>query len=220
MEDSQTMTASRPAPRRGRPPGRPAKTREEITLAAAGCFRRLGYQRARMDDVAEALGITKGSLYYYVPSKEQLLFDIILPPYRDAVAHLDEVLTSIESGPRRLSAVISRHLANVERYYPAVSVYVENMRTLPVPPEMRDLDVAYIRGLRRIVLEGVQDGSLRTVDSGIAVVALLGMLNGLAVNYHPDQGWEIPQIVTEVSALCLDGLATARRRRQRRGEHD
>ena len=213
------MTAPRPVSRRGRPPGRPAKTREEITLAAADCFRRLGYQHARMDDVAQALGITKGSLYYYVPSKELLLFDIILPPYRDAVAHLDEVLSSAGSGPTRLSAVISRHLTNVERFYPAVSVYVENMRTLPVPAEMRDLDVAYVRGLRRVVLDGMRDGSLRAVEPGISVIALLGMLNGLAINYRPDQGWAIPHLVSEISALCLDGMATARRRRPRGGEH-
>ena len=198
--------------------GRPAKTREEIVAAAAECFRSLGYQRARMEDVADALGISKGSLYHYVTSKEELLFEIILPPYRDAVAHLRVVLRSDEPGPARLSAVISRHLTNIDRYYPAVSVYVENLRTVPVPPEMRDLDVAYVRGLRQILLDGMREGSLRVVEPELAVFAILGILNWLAINYAPDQPWDLPQAISDVSAICLAGLAVGRHQGRRRDD--
>jgi AcrR family transcriptional regulator len=59
--------------RRGAPPER----WQEVVDTSAELFYRLGYASASISDLAEALGITKGSLYYYVKTKEDLLFEII-----------------------------------------------------------------------------------------------------------------------------------------------
>ena len=197
--------------RPGRPAGRPALTRDEILTAAANVFRRDGYQSARMDDVADALGITKGGLYYYVRTKQELLFDIILPPYRDAVAHLDGVLASPRPTPDRIGEVVSRYLGNVARYSPAISIYVENLRSLPVPPEMSDLDARYVRRLRRLIAEGMRDGSLRTCDPATAADALLGMCTRFAVRYSSLSPFDPQVIARDLTSIFLSGTASGAR---------
>ena len=204
------------APRRtkgrpGRPADRPALTRDEIVAAAANVFRRDGYQSARMDDVADALGITKGGLYYYVRTKHELLFDIILPPYRDAVAHLDDVLASPRPTPDRIGEVVARYIGNVAKYSPAISLYVENLRSLPVPSELSDLDARYVHGLRRLIAEGTRDGSLRTFVPTIAADALLGMCTSFAVRYSSLSSFDPEVIARDLTSIFLSGAASGAR---------
>jgi AcrR family transcriptional regulator len=212
-------TNGTPRGRPGRPAGRPPLSRTEILAAAALVFRRDGYQSARMEDVAEVLGITKPSLYYYVRTKHELLFDIILPPYRDAVAHLDEVLASSSPTPVRIGEVVARHLGNVARYSPAISIYVENLRSLPIPPEMSELDARYVRGLRQLMAAGLSDGSLRSCDPSVAADALLGMCNRFAVRHSPHTPFDPDVLAATVTSIFLNGVTrpgtgTSRRRKR------
>ncbi len=174
--------------------------------AAAEVFRRHGYHVARMDDIADQLGLAKASLYHYVRTKHELLFEIVLPPYRDFVAHLDAVLSGSGPVPDRVAEVVRRHFGNVARYSPAVSIYVENLRSLPLPPELVDLDTRYLRGLRRLVATGMADGSLRAGDPAVAADALLGMCNWYAVRHAGESPARAEQRAAAVTVIFLDGL--------------
>lgn len=190
----------------GRPVGQPPRSREEIRAAAAEVFRRHGYHAARMDDIADQLGLSKASLYHYVRTKHELLFEIVLPPYRDFVAHLDDILAGSGPVPDRVAEAVRRHFGNVARYSPAVSIYVENLRSLPVPPELVDLDTRYLRGLRRLIATGMADGSLRPGDPTVAADALLGMCNWYAVRHTDESPARAERRAAAVTAIFLDGL--------------
>ena len=190
----------------GRPPGQLAKTELEVREAGAETFRRLGYNRARMEDVAHALGVTKGGLYYYVRTKEELLLSIVLPPFREAVTLAEDIAASNEPAARRLQSVVKRHLQNTAKHYPAISIYLAGMRDLPVPDEMPALDRAYTRAMKQIVVEGMKDGTFAVRDPATVVVAILGMCNWFAVSYEPGQPWDIDEVATDFAALCLDGV--------------
>ncbi len=201
------------APRRrgpGRPAGRPARGRDEILAAAAEVFRRDGYHAARMDDIAEELGMAKASLYHYVSTKHDLLFEIILPPYRNFVDHLDEVLKADVAVPERIAEVVHRHLDNVVRFSPAISIYVENLRSLPLPAEVAELDARYLRGLRALLAAGIADGSLRRLDPAVAADALIGMCNWFAVRHSAETPFDAAERAATVTTLFLDGIAAPR----------
>lgn len=220
---ASVLVARRREPGRpGRPAGRPARSREEILAAAAEVFRRDGYHAARMDDIAEVLGMAKASLYHYVRTKHELLFEIILPPYRDFVDHLDAVLASSAPVPERIAEVVGRHLDNVVRYSPAISIYVENLRSLPLPAELSELDARYLRGLRGLLAAGMADGSLRESDPAIAADALLGMCNWFAVRHSAQSPFDPAALASIVSSIFLDGMAAApsRHRAPARRRHD
>src|SRR3954468_13338665 len=74
----------------GRARGRKRRD-EEVLDAAARVFARRGYSDASVQDVADELGILKGSLYHYIRAKEDLLFWLLEAVHGDVQAILDEV---------------------------------------------------------------------------------------------------------------------------------
>ena len=89
-------TSSKPAPgRSGRknPEARngPKKRDREVLDAAARVFYERGYSDASVQDVADELGILKGSLYHYISSKEDLLFRLLDGTHAEVSRILDEV---------------------------------------------------------------------------------------------------------------------------------
>ena len=203
------------SPRRGpgRPAGQPPRTRQEILAAAAEVFRRVGYHAARMDDVADQLGLVKASLYHYVRTKHELLFDIVLPPYRDFVVHLDLVLAGTAPVPDRIAEVVHRHFGNVARYSPAISIYVENRRWLPVPAELVELDGRYLHGLRTLIAAGMADGTLLPGDPAVAADALLGMCSWFAIRHADESPEQAGALATTIASIFLDGLSQPAARR-------
>ncbi len=81
-----------------------------IAKAASKLFNRKGYLETSMDDIAAMAKVSKGSLYYYFPTKEDLLF-FVLDAYMDlALESLDGALQKRKDGSARLRSFISRHV--------------------------------------------------------------------------------------------------------------
>src|SRR5215207_1547262 len=70
-------------------PERAEARRREILLAAANVFAREGYAAATLDDIAEQLGVTKGVIYYYFRSKEEIFTEIRATAIREATERLE-----------------------------------------------------------------------------------------------------------------------------------
>lgn len=93
--------------------GRKSRDREqrwdEIVLAAAGVFYEKGYEGASLQDIASAVGLLKGSIYYYIDTKEDLLFELVMRAqvvWRATLAE-DEALAA-SPAPTRLREFIVR----------------------------------------------------------------------------------------------------------------
>jgi AcrR family transcriptional regulator len=97
----------------------------EVLEAAAAVFARKGYAAATVQDVAEELGILKGSLYYYIRTKEDLLFRIIMEVHAESDALLEEVknqqwaspLAEIQEYVRSQTHFNLRNLVKISIYY-------------------------------------------------------------------------------------------------------
>src|SRR5437868_14716995 len=98
MSESITSTAARAKPGRPRRRKRPrnadpqASTRVEILKSAAAAFRRLGYHGATVEEIAAALQMKKGNLYYYFRNKEDILFAC----HQYSLDRLHELLDEVE----------------------------------------------------------------------------------------------------------------------------
>lgn len=85
---------------------RPANTdskREEVLRKATECFRKYGYDKTTLDDIAKSLNLNKASLYYYIKNKDELFLEILL---REANAKMDELLENVafqESAAEKLN---------------------------------------------------------------------------------------------------------------------
>ena len=94
-----------------------SKKQSVIARAASKLFNRKGYLETSMDDIAALAKVSKGSLYYYFSTKEEILFFILDTYMGQALGNLDSELEKTEEAVSRLRSFISRH----------VELYVNNL---------------------------------------------------------------------------------------------
>jgi TetR/AcrR family transcriptional regulator, cholesterol catabolism regulator len=136
---------------------RPRKRRDQEVLdAAAKVFYERGYADASVQDVADELGILKGSLYHYIETKEDLLFRLLEQLHDEVQAILEEVAAEEGLAPLDRLAVYVRKqvLFNLENL-PRVAVYYNDYERLS--PERRAQIVARRRLHERYVTEVIED---------------------------------------------------------------
>jgi len=103
----------------------------EVLATAAEVFARRGYAAATVQDVADELGMLKGSIYYYIKSKEDLLFRLLAGVHDDVDAVLAEVLVFQELDPlERLCEYVRRQLSYNLRNLVRISVYYDDIDQL------------------------------------------------------------------------------------------
>ena len=155
-QDEQPAAMTRVQRKRGR-------KIQQILTAAAELFGERGYDAVSLEDVAERLDVTKGSLYYYFPSKDELVTAAIETLGNDWTLRL-ESLPAAQDGPpaARLRALIREHVGIAVREYPAA------LRLFLIPQNWPDAQRARIKELRRrhdhvfrsVIEEGVAAGEL------------------------------------------------------------
>ena len=200
--------------------------REAVIRAAARAFNHKGYHNTSLDDIAAALEVTKPTVYYYVSNKEQLLFECF-------VAGIEQIRAGFRDA-RRLGAPARERLKAVLRHYgQAVAsefgwcmVRAEDQ---DLPPEMsahiQSLKSEIDQGIRRLLREGVQDGSIHPCDLKMTAFALAGALNWIAHWYRESQSMTGEQIAEAFIAVFENGLRprpatrAAPRRRARGASH-
>ena len=121
--------------------------------AAAEVFHRRGYSAATVRDVADALGILKGSLYYYIDTKEDLLFLLLSGVQDDVEALRLEVAAQEGLGPlERLEFYVRRQAEYNVRNLVRISVFLQDLERLGEPRHeqvlaRRRVHHAYVEGL-------------------------------------------------------------------------
>lgn len=172
--------------------------REEVLAAAAECFMRRGYETTSMDDVAEALGATKGRVYHHFRSKPELFFEV----FRRAIAILMREVATHETGPgtaaERLSRMARAHvlcMMESQTFQRSLTLGVDLYRFGKAGEEHRatlealmDLRRGYEDSFRRIFAAGRADGTLRPLDPSLAMRTILGAINWVAIWYTPRDG--------------------------------
>ena len=160
--------------------------RFEILMSAAAAFRHRGYHGASVDEIASALNMTKGNLYYYFKNKEEILYvchdyslDLIL-----------KTLKEVEDSGAPPEKKVHRLIESFVHLY--IDVLKGTAWTLEVealsPPhrkkiiEKRD---RFDRGFRAILLEGMQSGVFAPSNSKLLAFAILGAINWIPRWYDP-----------------------------------
>src|SRR4051812_3780327 len=134
---------------------------EEVLAAAARVFARRGYADASVQDVADELGILKGSLYHYIDAKEDLLFWLLEAVDADLQAIVAEVAEAEGSALERIELYVGRHvlytLDNLER----VTIYFHDADALGEErrAEMTAMRRAHERFVNGLVKEAQAEGS-------------------------------------------------------------
>jgi TetR/AcrR family transcriptional regulator, cholesterol catabolism regulator len=95
------------AERRGTGPRKPREERwSELLQVATQVFYEKGYDAASLQDIADRLGMLKGGLYYYITSKDDLLYTVISEVHRAGPANVESLAAAEGDAPRRLRGAI------------------------------------------------------------------------------------------------------------------
>jgi AcrR family transcriptional regulator len=206
--------SSSPIPARsGRPPSsRGQKKEEEIVAAAARIFHDKGYAAASIRDIADAVGLLKGSLYYYVRSKEDLLYKIIDAVHAGALENLRQAAESEGSARDRLLAFIRGHIRNFGDNLIMIRVFYVDFTHLS--PDRHKIILGerdrYEHFLTDLIACGQKEGDFAAdLNPRVAAIAILTMINSIYVWYRPDGPLAMSDIEVEYVRLILRGLTGA-----------
>ena len=184
--------------------------REEIIDAAVQLFHRQGYTNTSMQDIANAVGLLKGSLYYHIASKEDLLFEIH-ERFMNVLIEKAEAREGVAdlSAHQRLAGMIRDLLELVRDYRSYVVVFFRERHAMIGPrwDAIHKKREAYEAFVRRIIQQGQQDGTFRgDLDEKIVTFGLFGMCNWTYMWHNPAGILSIEQIAQIFTTLLLDGL--------------
>ncbi|MES1249000.1 MAG: TetR/AcrR family transcriptional regulator [Actinomycetota bacterium] len=180
--------------------------RNELTRIAARLFAERGYHGTSTADLAEAMGVQKGSLYAHIESKADLLWEVA----RDGAAAFHAALDQVpEEGPavERIRAALRGHLRVVAEQLDTATVFTREWRYLE--GERRDAFLAerrrYEERLRSLFREGREGGELRTdLDDVAAALLALSAVNWAYTWLRP--GADTDALADRFTALLLDGM--------------
>ncbi|MBV8742465.1 MAG: TetR family transcriptional regulator [Sinobacteraceae bacterium] len=181
--------------------------REAVIRAAAHAFNRKGYHNTSLDDIAAALEVTKPTVYYYVNNKEQLLFECFVAGVERIRTALREVRNSAAPARQRLNAVLRDYAQAVASEFGWCMVRVEDQDLSPdMSSHVKAMKSEIDQGIRRLIREGIQDGSIHPCDPKMAAFALAGSLNWIAHWYREDQSMNAAEVAAAFITVFDNGL--------------
>jgi AcrR family transcriptional regulator len=192
----------------GHPYPRSLRRRVEILQSAASAFRTRGYHATSVDDIAQTLRMTKGSLYYYFKNKEEILYvchdhtlDLLLRVLKDIQANG-------QSPADKLRRVIVSFVELMTEELHGTAAVTLDLKELS-PPLRRKITAKrdrFDRAVRRIIREGIDEGAFRNVDPKFATFAIMGGINWLPHWFNPDGKADASAIGVAFADFFVAGL--------------
>jgi len=182
--------------------------RSEIIQAAAQIFREKGYHGASMQDIADAVGLQKASLYHHVSSKQEILGAILDQALDRLISDLEPVAESRLPADERLRQAVRLYLLRLAENVDLAAVLLLEYRSLEPPlrtEHIRRRD-RYEALWRRIVRDGIEAGLFTSVDETAATFALLGVQNWSITWFRPGGRYAPGELADLYADLFLEGL--------------
>lgn len=133
------------------------------------------WDEVRTEDIAEASGIPRATLYYYFSSKDEILQFLLtrmLERLTEAVAAAEDPEAPV---PERLASVVRAQLAHLGEFPATAQLLTANLGKAGKLPDLAaGINAAFHEPVRRLLALGAQDATLRPVNPEIAATALYG----------------------------------------------
>lgn len=185
-----------------------------ILRSAVAAFRRRGFYGASMDEIARALGMRKGNLYYYFRNKEAILFfchdyslDILL-------GRLSEVEGQRAAPDVKLRQLIVAfiHMILDELHGTALTMDLQALSPAHLRRVVAKRD-RFDRGLRTLIQDGIRAGVFQAGDAKLYTFAILGAANWITRWYDPEGPLSSDRIAESFADYLLRGLRARARGR-------
>lgn len=174
-------------------------------------FARLGFHEARMDDIVQASGLSKGTLYWYFKSKEDIIMAISQRLFTTDIEQLEGMLGAEGTVHERLLQLMRSRAQGLQEMSEVVSILFEFYAAAVHRSEVRQLINSYFQNFHELLValiqQGIDRGELRPVNAVEAATALDSLFEGLVVRWLMDAEavqWET--MSESAVTMFLDGL--------------
>ncbi|MBN9004069.1 MAG: TetR family transcriptional regulator [Rhizobiales bacterium] len=202
--------------KRNRSPAADVK-REAIKTAAKQLFSTNGYVATTMRQIASAVSMESGSLYYHFSSKEELLSVLLSEGNESLTEGAKECLARNPDDPvMALREIIITHMRIVVEDRTRFIIATTDLNRLK--SDRRKKIVAQRRNYEQIIEntieQGIQAGLFRPCDVKVISYAIIAVANGVAFWFNPREELPLDEIARAQIALVLDGLVVPEARSQ------
>ena len=204
----------------GEPDSKSALTRRRILDAAAYVLSAKGYGGLRLTDVAAEAEIQAPAIYYYFPSREDLIEEVMWSGIADMREHMALVLDALPVGTPaldRLMAAVEAHLRHALEISDYTTASIRNAGQVPDTIRKRQIreEERYGEVWRGLINALAHDGGLRAdLDLYIAQMLVLGALNW-TVEWWDSRRGSVDAVVANAQSLVRHGLSPAAGRRKK-----
>jgi TetR/AcrR family transcriptional regulator len=184
-----------------------AAARVDILKSAAKAFRKLGYHGATVEEIAAALHMKKGNLYYYFKNKEEILFACHQYSLDGLLRLLDEVEAGDLPPDEKLRRLVHAfvHLILDELHGTALFLDLEALTPAHLKAVIARRD-RFDHGVRQVLQDGMARGLFAPGDPKLITFALMGAVNWIPRWFNPEGPASSPQIADAFADVFISGL--------------
>ncbi|MGJ7905915.1 TetR/AcrR family transcriptional regulator [Actinopolyspora sp. H202] len=182
---------------------------QRLLSAATRLFAEQGFETTSVQQIVNAAGVTKGAMYHYFGSKDDLLYEIYARVLRVQMVRMEQAADSSDSVERRLRAVAADVVVTTVAYLEDTVIFFRSMHLLHADKqaEVRAERRRYHERVRQLIEEGQRAGVFRADRSPELVVDFFfGAVHHLGSWYRRDGPMSGEQVGDQFADLLLDAL--------------
>ena len=181
--------------------------RNAVLQAAAQLFNERGFHATSLDDIAARLSVSKPTLYYYVKNKDEILLQCV---GKGLAMMLEGIDASRAAGGKAIDQLMTCMQVYARIVTMDFGMCLIRVGDEQVPPEsrkeLRRLKSAIDQEFRRLVAEGVAEGSIQPCDPKITAFVIAGALSWIGRWYQPGGEYTAEQVAQQCIATLCDGV--------------
>lgn len=187
---------------------KPATRLEEVLRSAANIFFAKGFHATSIEDVARDVGMLKGSLYYYIKSKDDLLFRLLMAGIEDGDAFIARQIDLNGDPVEQLEQAIRAQIDYIVQNRVPFGLFLHEFDSLSGKRQHKLISVMsrYNSRFVDLVRRGQEQGKLVEGEPWIVVNGILGMCNWLYRWYDADQEADSARIKDIFVRMIFDGI--------------
>ncbi|MDD2545038.1 MAG: TetR/AcrR family transcriptional regulator [Burkholderiaceae bacterium] len=181
--------------------------RQAVLSAAAQLFNERGFHATSLDDIAARLQVSKPTLYYYVKNKEEILLGCVRQGLQMTIEGIEASRAAGGKAIDQLMACMQVYARIVMQDFGMCLIRVGDEELSPDSrQELRRLKSEIDQAFRRLVAEGVAEGSLPPCDPKMTAFVIAGALSWVGRWYQPGGAYTPEQVADQCIATLCQGI--------------
>lgn len=183
--------------------------REQIIKIASELFSEKSYHDVTMDEIASAVGVAKGTLYLYFPSKERLYLEILEHSFEAIEALLEREIEKSDSAPAKLKKVL-RLIFEFYQMNLDVLRILSRDETHLIREHFEFTEFWRLRRIKlyeKILEKGQKESSFRAMNTKLVAIIIFGLVRSVMFFYKTDMA--ASEIAEEVFSVISEGILAA-----------